>query len=142
MQSRASRRSLPKNQGMHPPTCRQLLLSWLLGAAAVLAMQEFGHAGVFATMLLIPVWERIRGAHDRHIADQLFRSRGAAPVLTAIYYLCVFIGAMHLVSHGERLEALPFGELLVVLMLPVLLAMVAADHAVCRASEGGGPRDG
>lgn len=127
---------------MHPPTCRQLLLSWLLGAAAVLAMQEFGHAGVFATMLLIPVWERMRGTHDRDIADQLFRGRGVAPVLTAIYYLCACIGAMVAVSHGERFEALPFWEMLVVLMLPVLLAMVAADHAVCRERPRAGDRRG
>ena len=117
---------------MQSPSCGQLLLTWLLLAISVGLVQMFGHVGIFGSLLLIPIWARLRGDHDRAISDRLFRSKGLAPRLTAAYYLVICALAFFLVWRGEKFNDLPFVGFLIVMMFPVLAAMVVADHAVCR----------
>jgi hypothetical protein len=116
---------------MQTPSCRALLFSWLLGAVGICAMQFLHHLGMFIALLIVPIWQGIRGKHDQEIAEWLFRGSGIAPRLAATYYVLVGIAFLCLVANGERFDDLPLAGGAIIILFPPLVAMAVADHEVC-----------
>ena len=112
------------------PSCGQLVFSWVLWVGAVALMGGWGHVGFLLALPLMVGIQRVRGEHDREALQQYKRS-SICMGLALLYYAAVLVAAAAAVMRHRDLLVLNFGILMVVILLPVMVGMGVADHAVC-----------
>jgi hypothetical protein len=118
------------------PSCGQLVFSWVLWVGAVALMGGWGHVGFLLALPLMVGVQRVRGEHDRE-ALQRYKRNSIYMGLALLYYGAVLVAAAAAMLRHRDLLDLNLGVLMVVILLPVMIGMGVADHAVCGARGGG-----
>jgi len=114
------------------PDCGQLVVSWVLLVGAVTLMGSLGHMGFLLALPLMVIVQRVRGEHDRASLER-YKQNSLYMGMALFYYLVVLtLAGVSLMRHRDLLS-MNFGLLMVVFFLPVMVGMLAADHAVCGA---------
>jgi hypothetical protein len=112
------------------PTCGALVGSWLLFALAIALMDRYGNGGILIAIFLGPLFARLRGNHDKATISKL-RETGAWQRILLGYFAFLLIAVLLGMGRGVRFAKLPFLEFLIMMMLPALIVMIAADVALC-----------
>jgi hypothetical protein len=112
------------------PSCGQLVASWLLMLVGFGLICRFEHLGFLMAFLPLLGAQRIRDDHDREIMKRC-RDNTAWTVFAATYYFGLLAAAVEAVWRHHILANDSIGLLMVLFFVPFLIAMLAADHAVC-----------
>jgi peptidoglycan/LPS O-acetylase OafA/YrhL len=111
-------------------TCGQLVASWLLMVLGFALISRYEHLGFLMAFLLLIGAQRIRDDHDREIIERC-RNNPVWKAFAAIYYFGLLAVAVEAVWHHHDLANDSIGILMVLFFFPFLIAMLAADYAVC-----------
>jgi hypothetical protein len=112
------------------PSCGQLIVSWILGIAAFTLMGRFGNAGFIPALPLLWMTQRIRLRHDREWISRSMESKAYMGIAAAYYLLFMSFLVSMALRHRDPLD-LGFATLMVGFGLPMLIAMLVADHGAC-----------
>jgi SNF family Na+-dependent transporter len=121
---------------MHmPASCGQLLVSWVLFAAGMVLIGRYEHVGFLLALLPLAVCQKIRVQHDRLMLERCRESR-PWQVFALLYYAILLIIVAVGISRGVDFVNYPLVAVVVAVMLPFLVAMAAADRALCMRIKG------
>jgi formate/nitrite transporter FocA (FNT family) len=93
-------------------------------------MGRFGNAGFFAALPLLWITHRIRLEHDREWMSRSMESQVYMGIAAGYYLLFMSVLVSMVLRHRDPLD-LGFATLMVGFALPMLIAMLVADHAAC-----------
>jgi hypothetical protein len=113
------------------PSCRALMVSWLLAILMVAVISIYGRIGLFPGVILLLVAERIRGDHDDLFLQQIFQHQKWR-IFIAGYYL-LFLGPIVIYSVLEHIYLSDLPIALFVLMggFPIIIAVLLNDVTTC-----------
>jgi hypothetical protein len=112
------------------PSCGQLIVSWILGIAAFTLMGRFGNAGFIPALPLLWIAQRIRLQHDREWISRSMESKAYMGIAAAYYLFFMSYLVSMVLRHRDPLD-LGFATLMVGFGLPLVIAMLVADHGAC-----------
>jgi len=120
------------------PSCLALFATWLLAILMVTVIGIYGIAGLFPSLILLLVGQRIRGEHDRISAQRILQSQRWKAFFVA-YYLLI-LGPIVVYSAIEHiyLSRLPVALFILMIGFPVVIAALVNDVTSCQKSKGKG----
>jgi uncharacterized membrane protein YiaA len=121
------------------PSCRQLILSWVLFIGGTTLMGQLGHPGFFFAVPMFVIVQRIRQQHDRDWFER-YKQRPIVTRVALCYYLALLAVTATAVMHHRDPMALNFVLLVFVFLLPLIVGVLIADHAVCSSRSRGAVR--
>lgn len=113
-----------------PPSCGQLVSSWVLTGAGLALFGYLGEIGLIFGFPLLLLAQRIRQDHD-HSALERYKQCPACMKFALGYYILILGGAAWMLVHHRKIININLALQMVIFFLPPIIGMLAADHAIC-----------